>query len=297
MWMGATAYADDLTLMAPDRQTLQKMIYIAEEYGRLHNLLFSTDPNPAKSKSKCVYFCGPKRKVVYPTPIVLENKDLPWVTKVDHLGHTLQQSLSMDADSSRARASFMSRASDIRDNLYFAHPEQRIRAINLYCCDAYGSMLWELGSKYCESFWKAWNIQARLAWFVPKETHTNLVERFLCQGYPSLRNQVLSRYQQFMKSLAESPSKEVKFMFYLIRNDMRSVTGRNIEYLGRLCKVNILRVAKWKLKQLLPKSDQCEGWRTSLLQPLLEARYRRTYGSLNISRRQMEDMIISLCKS
>ena len=26
MWMGATAYADDLALMAPDRQTLQKMI-------------------------------------------------------------------------------------------------------------------------------------------------------------------------------------------------------------------------------------------------------------------------------
>ena len=89
-------------------------------------------------------------------------------------------------------------------------------------------------------FFKAWNIQARLAWFVPKETHTNLVERFLCQEYPILRNQVYSRYQQFMKSLAESPSKEVKFMFYLIRNDMRSVTGRNIVYLGRLCKVNIL---------------------------------------------------------
>ena len=91
--MGATGYADDLALMAPDRSTLQKMIIIAEDYGREHNLLFSTDPNPSMSKSKCVYFCGPKRKVVHPQPLVLEGKELPWVSKVDNLGHVLQQNL------------------------------------------------------------------------------------------------------------------------------------------------------------------------------------------------------------
>ena len=136
-----------------------------------------------------------------------------------------------------------------------------------------------------------------MAWFVPKETHTNIVERFLCQGYPSMKNQVQARYQQFVRKLSESPSKEIRFMFNLVKNDMRSVTGRNIDYLSRLCKVSILRVAKWKWKELLPKSDECEGWRISLLNLLLEARHGKTYGNLNISRRQMEEMIISLCKS
>ena len=64
----------------------------------------------------------------------------------------------MEADGTRARASFMCRASDLRENLYFAHPEQKMQAIQLYCSDAYGSMLWQLSSKYAESFFKAWNI-------------------------------------------------------------------------------------------------------------------------------------------
>ena len=137
--------------MAPDRLTLQRMIKISVDYGKEHN--------PSLSKSKCVYFCGSKGRVVYPPPVVLEGKDLPWVMKVDYLGHILQQNLSMEADSIRARTSLMSRASDVRDNLYFAYSEQRIQGIMLYCCDAYSSMLWEYKLKYSELFFKAWNIQ------------------------------------------------------------------------------------------------------------------------------------------
>ena len=55
-----------------------------------------------------------------------------------------------------------------------------------------------------------------------------------------MKNQVQARYQQFVRKLSESPSKEIRFMFNLIKNDMRSVTGRNIDYLSRLCKVSIL---------------------------------------------------------
>ena len=80
----------------------------------------------------------------------MDDKELPWVMKLEHLGHTVTQSLSMEEDSSRARASFMTRASDIRDNLYFANPVQKVQGIHMFCCDAYGSMLWDLSSKYSE---------------------------------------------------------------------------------------------------------------------------------------------------
>ena len=86
-------------------------------------------------------------------------------------------------------------------------------------------------------------------------------------------------------------------MFSLVKNDMRSVTGRNINHLGRLFNVNILKVAKWKMMELLPKESPCEGWRTSLLSTLLEARYTKNHGQLGIDRKQLEDMIISLCNS
>ena len=75
--------------------------------------------------------------------------------KADYLRYILQESLTMEADSIKARASFMPRAGDVRDHLYFAPPEQRIQGIMLYCCDAYGNMLWEHKAKYSESFFKA----------------------------------------------------------------------------------------------------------------------------------------------
>ena len=68
-----------------------------------------------------------KGSIVYPTPVELDGKNLPWLERADHLGHVLHQSGSMFADGVRARASFMTRSSDIRDNLYFADPRQRVQ--------------------------------------------------------------------------------------------------------------------------------------------------------------------------
>ena len=53
MWYGACGYADDLILLAPNRQVLQQMVSVFESYGIAHNLVFFTDPVPEKSKTKC----------------------------------------------------------------------------------------------------------------------------------------------------------------------------------------------------------------------------------------------------
>ena len=111
-WMGALGFADDVVLLTTNRQELQRMLTVCEEYGREHNLVFSTDPNPVKSKTKCVQF-GHTSRCQYPDPVFLDGKALPWVERVEHLGHILHESLSMNADCTRARASFMDRASDL----------------------------------------------------------------------------------------------------------------------------------------------------------------------------------------
>ena len=88
-WFGALGYADDLILLAPNREVLQKMVKICQEYGEEHNLVFSTDPVPALSKTKCLYFCGRAGRVKYPEPVQLDGKDFPWVEIADHLGQKL----------------------------------------------------------------------------------------------------------------------------------------------------------------------------------------------------------------
>ena len=169
----------------------------------------------------------------------------------------------------------------------------------LYCCDGYGSMLWDLQSDYAEKYFKAWNIQSRLAWNVPHDTHTYLVEGYLCSGFTSLRNQILGRYSKFVQKLFSSPSKEVMFLINLVFIDARSVTCNNIMFLNMKTDLNIIKRASWKVKSLLPVQyvPQQEMFRIGLLDTLLETKYCKSYVSMNIDISQCNAMIASLCNS
>ena len=57
VWVGACAYADDMICMAPTRNMLQKTVTVFENYGQTDNMVFSTDPVPSKSKTKCILVC------------------------------------------------------------------------------------------------------------------------------------------------------------------------------------------------------------------------------------------------
>ena len=69
-WFGALGYADDLILLAPNREVLQSMLVVCQSYAREHNLVFSTDPVPSKSKTKYMYLCGRMGQVKYPAPVL-----------------------------------------------------------------------------------------------------------------------------------------------------------------------------------------------------------------------------------
>ena len=49
-WVGAFGYADDLIVLAPNREVLQAMLRVREEYAEAHNLVFSIDPTPSKER-------------------------------------------------------------------------------------------------------------------------------------------------------------------------------------------------------------------------------------------------------
>ena len=124
VWMGATGYADDLILLSPSRESMARMIKICQDYGQKHNLVFSTDPNPTKSKTKCVFFCGKAGVVQYPAPLSLDGKLLPWVQSATHLGHELHQASTMDQDAKVKRARFIGDSTEVRETFNFAEPQQ-----------------------------------------------------------------------------------------------------------------------------------------------------------------------------
>ena len=93
IYLGAFGYADDVTLLAPSRQALQGMLDICQEYATSHSMLFSTDPNPTKSKTKCLFFSR-KRSSEVISPVTLNGDPLPWVPTAKHLGNHLSSSYS-----------------------------------------------------------------------------------------------------------------------------------------------------------------------------------------------------------
>ena len=106
-WFGAVCYADDLLLLAPARTAAVMMLECCEEFALEHNLQFSTDPSPAKSKSKCIFFCCKQIRMRKPDNLVLLGEQLPWVASADHLGHVLHQSGTMDQDALVKRDRFI----------------------------------------------------------------------------------------------------------------------------------------------------------------------------------------------
>ena len=296
VWLGALAYADDLCLLSPNRHVLQKMVTICQEYGLEHNLAFSTDPVPAKSKTKCVLFKGNKR-VEYPAPIMLNGEPLPWVPVCEHLGHKLHESLTMDSDISRAKATFKDRAADVRERLYFSHPTQKAQAIQVFASSNYGAMLWDLQSEATLSYFRCWNIQIRLAFDLSYATHCNILENVLCKDQPSLRKQIYSQYPKFVRKLLESPIKEVRFLAAVVINDQRSTTCRNISFLNDICKNNVMMMDKWSLRKSIPRLPAVEPWRESLLKTCLQIRYSGEYSQYNVSKQQNDQFIESLCIS
>ena len=58
---GIIGYSDDSFLLAPTVSALQEMLQTCQEYAESHNLKFSTDPDPAKCKTKCMAFFFPRK--------------------------------------------------------------------------------------------------------------------------------------------------------------------------------------------------------------------------------------------
>ena len=210
-----------------------------------------------------------------PVPLKLCNVDLPWVKRASHLGNELCEDGSMDTDIRAKRACFIERSLQIREQFSFAHPVEILQAVKIYCCDHYGSMLWDLQGSLARQYWNSWSTCIKLAWRIPRSTHRYFLE-YLSGGMPSVETELVSRYAGFYKSLLASPNWEVNIMARIAAKDIRSVTGRNLRLIEVASNGQTWVTSKSKIKEGLrttavhvPPTDQ---WRIGLLGKLLEQR-------------------------
>ena len=88
MYAGVLGYADDTLALCPSREGLQEMMKTFEEYAKSHNLKFSTNVDPVKSKTKCLAFLKHERPL---KKIMLDGNELPWWDNGKHVGNNIEQ--------------------------------------------------------------------------------------------------------------------------------------------------------------------------------------------------------------
>ena len=299
LFMGAVCYADDVLLIAPTRNAMQRMLLELEKFADESNITFSTDPVPAKSKSKCLYVVGKKRNLEKPAPLTLCGRELPWVNQADHLGNMLTVQGDMEQDAAVKRAQFISSSVQIREVFKFAAPAEVLKSMKIYSNSFYGSCLWDLAGVKAKQVYTAWNHTVRLIWGCPLWTRTYFVQQLLCCGHTSAKVDILLRYVKFFHSLRSSASHEVQVLCRYLARDVQSVTGKNLQLVKGISNLDPWTCSHGKLKAALITAEMVEvpqqdRWRLPYLCSLLAQR-REAHGSaMEADEKRLDELIESL---
>ena len=211
-FVGAIAWADDFLLLAPNREAMQMMLNLATDFSVRHNLEFSCDPDPAKSKSKAIFMIGRNTKLQKPVNFMLAGKDLPWVSHATHLGHEFHEDGTICMDARMKRSSYIGWSLEVRESFSFAGPAQVLGVVELYASDLYGGMLWKLEDQLAQRVVNCWNTTINDVWGVTRATHT-ATARWLACGHSSFQKDLLApwvKYFQSMLSMLTSASVELQ---------------------------------------------------------------------------------------
>ena len=171
VFYGVLGYADDLLLLSASRTGLQTMVTICEKFAKLRKLKFSTNCNPALSKTKCIIFSKLKSCQVDVAPIILNGDPLPWVEKVKHLGNILEPSNTMRIDCVLKRGKMIGTVNSLLQELHFVSPTVMIKLLNTFATAFYGSSLWNLYSPEVIRIFSTWNVTIRNIFSLPRTTH------------------------------------------------------------------------------------------------------------------------------
>ena len=156
-------------------------------------------------------------------------------------------------------------------------------------------MLYDLSSQASQSYFKSWNTFVKLAWNVPLNTYTYLVENTLAANFTSLKKQIMSRFTKFFQNLLTSSSKEVRHLARILSRDARTTLFRNIQYIEEVSGLSPWDYSNWRILEkvenaVVPPNNQ---WRMSMLMKLLTLRLQKS--SLLEDTKNLSLMIDSLC--
>ena len=165
-------------------------------------------------------------------------------------------------------ARYIEKNCDINQEFKFANPEIKTKINHIYNSSFPGSILWDLTSRNIQMLFNSWSVSVRHMWNIPLQTHKYLIEPLAGKHAKVM---IYSRYINFIKSIQKRTKIPVKYMYELIYQDTRTITGSNIrEILNVNNEENILKinVNHMKNKMKFCKIPIEEEWRVDMIKEL-----------------------------
>jgi hypothetical protein len=224
-FVGALAYADDLSLLAPTLGAMHSMLAICDVYAKEFNVIF----NASKTKCMCLgdrFDHGCDRD--YLPQFYIAGSCIDKVQEWPHLGHIISAKRSDDSDIGSKLNKFRGQANNVICSFNKCEAVVRLKLFQSYCLSFYGSVLWDLSNMSIETICTAWRIALRRIWNVPNLTHGKLLAGIsLCLP---LMDEFRCRFISFVIKCVDSSSDLVKLVSRnAVFNDREnSILGRNI---------------------------------------------------------------------
>ena len=274
------------------------MVNVCQKFVSTRNLRFGTNACPEKSKTKCIVFSRKVKVQDSLKNITLDGNNLPWVSKVKHLGHILQCDNSMTADIALKRGAFIGRVNSILQEFYCAPLNVLMKLMHIYATCLYGSNLWDILSPKCEKIYTSYNVAIRSIYKLDRKTHRYLIEPL--SGCSHLKTLVAARYCTFYKSLVECSKFSVRFLASLQAEDLRSVLGRNVNSLATICYVprndkKSLSAVLVKKRMIYRKIEDDKIWSVNLATELSDMCNEEIPCFQDFSNDEVKEMLDYLC--
>ena len=276
---GAAAYADDIILLSPTRSGLQEMFNICFNYFNDHDIIISTNIDPKKSKTKCIFFpYGPKEND--PIKIMMGDVPLPWVDSWPHLGNDLFSgdfkfplNCSFSKDCRHKRGKFIGKFHELWQEFGFSDPNFILQVIKIYATSFYGSCLWDFGNSDTNKLFNSWNMVIRTTFNLPRTSHRYFIENISkCEHIMAT---IFKRYHGFINSILTSNKKCLSSLGKIICNDAGSLTAQNINLIeNKIGLQNILSLPATSISDNFIYNEVPDGdeWRIAFVEELIQLR-------------------------
>jgi hypothetical protein len=208
---GALCYADDLTLLAPNRSSIKLLLKICQDFAKEYSVKYNAN--------KSVYICYNDRSTC-DLGLDINGHVVYKSTTAIHLGSTTGPNCAREIIS-RGKSKLVASANLLLARFGFCSSSVVAQLFNSFCTSFYGAVLWRLDLPSLNEFYVAWRKIVRRIWRVHPRTHCNTLPYLM--NSPEISLQLLYRFKTFHSSYSVSNNRLVRSFIHSLPFSRSSV--------------------------------------------------------------------------